>query len=181
MSNIIARLSEDHRNFSKVLKVLIWQIELMKTDGEPDYILLKDCLEYFADYSNVIHHPGEDIVFERLIEMDESIRPIIETLSRDHSLLTLVTRDLVEQLGAIDTNAIIDKEALRARLEEYVLLQQGHMDMEEGQVYPRLRKLISPEMSAEVERHLDSGKDPLFGVDSLARYQSLLQRITEQT
>lgn len=134
MSNILSRLSEDHRNFSKVLKVIVWQIELMKADEEPDYLLLRDCLEYFSEYSDVIHHPGEDLVYEQMVAQDESIRPIIETLSRDHSLLKLVTRDLAEQLGAIESNAIIDKEALRARLEEYVTLQQGHMDMEEGQV-----------------------------------------------
>lgn len=181
MSNIVARLSEDHRNFSKVLKVLIWQIELMKADDEPDYLLLKDCLDYFSEYSDVIHHPGEDIVFEQLIDMDESLRPIIDTLTRDHSLLKLVTRDLTEQLDVIGTNAIIGKEALRKRLEEYVTLQQGHMDMEESQVYPKLRKLITPEISTEVEQHLNSGKDPLFGVDSLARYQSLLQQITDRS
>jgi hemerythrin-like domain-containing protein len=112
--------------------------------------------------------------------MDESLRPIIDTLSRDHSLLKLVTKDLADQLAVIDAHAIIDKEALRTRLEEYVTLQQGHMDMEETQVYPKLRKLITPEMSVEVEKHLNTGKDPLFGVDMLARYQSLLQQITER-
>ena len=64
----------DHVNFGRLLNLLEGQLQLLHDDGSPDYELMLDIMYYMTHYSDLLHHPKEDIVFARIKARDASAR-----------------------------------------------------------------------------------------------------------
>ena len=62
---IIERLSREHRNVEALLSVLERELEIFDRGGRPDYEVIRGIISYFEVYTEVYHHPQEDLVFAK--------------------------------------------------------------------------------------------------------------------
>ena len=52
----------DHVNFARLLNLLEGELDLLHDAGSPHYQLMLDIMYYMTHYSDVLHHPKEDLV-----------------------------------------------------------------------------------------------------------------------
>ncbi len=177
MYNIIDQLHRDHINVSKVLNLLNQQYEIMRTDEAPDYILLSDILDYFRNYPDHIHHPKENAVFEEFLKHHNEIQDTFRELMKEHQDMARMTHDLQEIINSVLDGAMVAKDDLVQRLDDFIDCQKRHMDTEESRVFPLLRKKLTSSDFQSIEANLPPKEDPLFGEVVKKRYEALYQHI----
>ncbi len=177
MADIIDQLHRDHTNFAKVLRLLAEQTEVLRNDGSPDYTLMRDIVDYFANYSDLFHHPSEDTVFQVYMQHHHDLDDTLQRLMAEHGELRALTHELYDTLEGIQ-NTILPKEVLANELSAYLHKQQAHMDLEETRVYPALAKALTPQEREQIQARLPTPKDPLFGEEVQEEYETLYRQIT---
>ena len=66
-----------------------------------DLDLTRNVIEYMVEYPDKIHHPTEELIFERLIKRDVKARDAVNDLHMEHNLLNekgLEFRNLLQQI-----------------------------------------------------------------------------------
>src|SRR5579872_6547997 len=81
---IIERLSHEHRNIEKLLAILERELEIFDTGGRPDYEVIRSIISYFEVYTEIYHHPQEDLVFAKLTIRDPATAKRIGNLAGEH-------------------------------------------------------------------------------------------------
>ena len=66
MPDTLALWHAEHVNFTRLLNLLDDQLSLFHDGGSPDYALMLDIMFYMTHYSDVLHHPKEDLVFAKI-------------------------------------------------------------------------------------------------------------------
>ena len=66
MPALLERLNQDHKHLALVLDLLDTLLDLFHEGQEPDYELICEMLEYMENYEDQVHHPSEDLIFERM-------------------------------------------------------------------------------------------------------------------
>src|SRR5437764_9416252 len=84
MRDTLARWHADHVNFSNLLNLLEGQLALFRDGASPDYELMLDIMYYMTHYSDVVHHPREELVFARIKQRDPSTTATIDALTGQH-------------------------------------------------------------------------------------------------
>ena len=66
-----------------------------------------------------------------------------------------------------------------SKLEAFIVLQQSHMDFEEGELFPELRQALNEDDWRNLEQQWQYriSDDPLFGRQVAERYQDLFNRL----
>jgi hemerythrin-like domain-containing protein len=176
--DILDELRGEHRRLGKILKLLSHQLELLKSDGSPDYILLQDILDYIENYPEFVHHPREDAVFKAFLGRHDELQPIIDNLLVEHEEMKRMTKELREEIDGIARNAlVIPKKALEQQLLKYLERQIHHINIEETKVFPVLQQELTADDLQRIVENLPSKEDPLFGEVVQQRYNTLYQHI----
>lgn len=179
MQTLIEQLHTDHVNFARLLYLLDQQLALLRDDDTPDFLLMRDIVDYFASYSDLFHHPGEDVLFAAYDQRREDLREVIASLRREHATLNQETRTLLDTLDDIE-GGIVSKLDLERQLGGYLMQQTRHMDVEETQVYPLLERVFSHSELEAIEQDLPKFQDPVFGNETQLKYQALYERILNE-
>jgi hemerythrin-like domain-containing protein len=180
MSNIdiLDELLDEHRRLGKILKLLAHQLELLKGDGSPDYILLQDILDYIENYPEFVHHPREDAVFKAFFGRHDELQETLNNLLHEHDEMKRMTKELREEVDGIARNAlVIPKKALEQQLLKYLERQLQHMNIEETKVFPVLQQKLTADDLQRIVENLPSKEDPLFGEVVEQRYNTLYKHI----
>jgi hemerythrin-like domain-containing protein len=67
MNRLLNRLAEDHARLARLMTLLEGLLDRFHEGLEPDYELMCELMEYMIDYADQVHHPSEDLIFERLL------------------------------------------------------------------------------------------------------------------
>src|SRR5215468_7744826 len=110
MSDPVALWHTEHVNFAALLDLLEVQLDRFHRGEAPDYELMLDVMFYMTHYPDVLHHPKEDLAFERIAERDAAARQTVDTLSGEHSLLKRDGDALVIALDDIVNGSITSRE-----------------------------------------------------------------------
>ena len=89
---IINQLVRDHRNMRLLLDIIEEEMNAHADARVPDFDLLRMIAEYTLEYPDLVHHPREDLVFERLVMRDPVSRTIVGHLVEAHKELAQLTR-----------------------------------------------------------------------------------------
>ncbi len=73
MPTTLALWHAEHVNFAKLLNILDGQLMLFHGGRSPDYELMLNIMFYMTHYSDVLHHPKEDLVFAKIREREKSV------------------------------------------------------------------------------------------------------------
>ena len=180
MSDSITLWHTEHANFATLLDLLEGQLDLFHKGEKPDYELMLDIMYYMTHYSDVLHHPKEDLAFATIKEREVNARPLVDELTEQHARLKEFGDALVRALDDIVNGSITAREHLEVPGRTYVADLRSHMLKEETAILPLAAKLLRDRDWAAIDaaiRHID---DPLFGKNGEERYAALRRQIARE-
>ena len=170
----------DHVNFGRLLNLLESELAPLHDAGAPDYALMLDIMYYMTHYSDIVHHPKEDLVFARIKAHDERSGPAVDALTAQHAQLREMGTALVHTLDDVVNGAIASREHVEGTARAYVSALRTHMRTEEGEILPRAARVLSESDWADINTTIANADDPLFGAQLEERYARLREEINRQ-
>lgn len=177
MSKTLTQWHDDHVNFGRLLNILEDQLALFHGGSSPDYEMMLDIMYYMTHYSDVIHHPKEDMVFALIRQRDAGVARLIDELTEQHASLKRYGEELVRDLDGIVNGTIMSRERVESTGRIYLKNLRGHMRTEEYEILPLAAQLLGESDWARIDQAIANMEDPLFGTRVEVRYSALRQQI----
>ena len=164
-----------------VLVVIRDQLELLETGKTPDFVLLANALHYMRRFPGQVHHPKEDLIFDRLVKRVPELRKTVEYARREH-------RHIYEQeewLMECALNAPKPGTLARGRLLDigraYLDSQREHSEREERVLFPEAERALTAADWEEIAHEFQEVDDPLFGRHPGERYELLYEHLLRES
>jgi len=171
----------EHVNFARLLNLLDDQLDLFHGGSTPDYELMQNIMFYMTHYSDVLHHPKEDLVFALVREREHGVARTVDDLAAQHHHLGKCGRDLVRQLDDIVNGAVSSRASVEAVAREYVETLRNHMRIEETEILPLAARLLTNRDWTAIHAAIGRVEDPLFGRHPEERYMELQRQIERES
>lgn len=170
----------DHIKFGQLLNLLESELQRFHDAGYPDYQLMLDIMFYMTHYSDVLHHPKEDLLFARMKLHDADVGRTADELTKQHAQLRNMGNAMVGALDDIVNGSIAPRERVEATARAYVGALRAHMRTEENEMLPAAERLLSEADWTEIDAAIATFDDPLFGCEVHERYAGLRAQIDRQ-
>jgi len=178
MHKIMAELHQDHIHLSRLLHMLIRHVKVLQEDGDPDFHMMIDIVDYIRNYSDLFHHPKEDNVYKVFKARSKIGIEIVDALLEEHKQIPKVTVEFQQLLeGALDGSIIVSRDDLSEKIIHFIKIQREHLNLEEEKLFPLINKTLNKSDWLEVEGLVKQKSDPLFGEQVEERYESLYNSI----
>ena len=177
MANIIERIRDEHGNMAKLLDALERQVAVFDGGGKPDYEIVLSILDYFLDYPDRCHHPKEDLLARKILDVAGDDATPLRKLEAQHEELGILTRRYAELVRRVLDEAELPRSDLARAAKEFIASQRHHMQMEEEHFLPLADSVLSQDDLASLESELFAETDPLMDPDTEARYAILRDAI----
>jgi hemerythrin-like domain-containing protein len=160
----MVELHQDHIHLSRLLKMLDRHVHVLQSDGDPDFIMMMDIVEYIRNYSDFHHHPKEDHVYKVFKDNYNQAIHIVDGLLDEHIKIPKVTIAFQQLLdGALNGSIIISRDELSERITNFIDIQRNHLNIEEEKLFPLIHATLKESDWIEIEALVQEKQDPLFG------------------
>jgi hemerythrin-like domain-containing protein len=180
MPRVLERLFAEHRYLSALARLLEAKSSQRVPLRVADYYLLRDVVGYMHDYPDHVHHPTEDLLFERVIQKRPSLKKIVKRLRRDHEEGATETQQLLCQLDELINRP--DAELSRVVVNGCKVMarrQRSHMRLENQEAFPAAIATLSEADWQKIETHFLTAEDPLFGKTVSSRHRLLYEYLLD--
>jgi hemerythrin-like domain-containing protein len=167
----------EHVRFRRLLDLLDQEVAKFHVEEHPDYDLMRDIVHYLRNYSDLAHHPREDMAFSRLAERDQNLRLPIARLQQEHRVIASAGEALLARLDDVAADVMVERTALEAAAATYLVYYRHHIAAEEKDVLPRAAALLTDRDWAAIASAVPARSDPLSGDNVVARYRELSRRL----
>jgi hemerythrin-like domain-containing protein len=175
--NPIAAWHEEHVYFNSLLKLLQREVDVFHTGGRPNYELMFDIVSYLREYGDQVHHPREDVAFERLAKRCPERQLPLGRLVQEHRVIAHAGETLLKQIEAILGDALVPREEVEMAAATYLVYYGNHIAREEEDVLTLAAQHLTPQDWQAVKSAAPMREDPLHGADAQQRYRELRRRI----
>ncbi|WP_181027928.1 hemerythrin domain-containing protein [Vibrio jasicida] len=174
---MIERIRREHGYMVRLLAILRHKLNEIKQENAINYALVSEIVDYLSNHSEKIHHPKEDILYHYFLKQYGQ-QKTIENLELEHQVLASKTKDFSMLLEMILQDAVVPQELFITQLEDFIVTQKRHLELEERQVLPLIEELFTSDDWQYVESlwH-QSEDDPVFGSTIADRYKQLAERV----
>ena len=160
----VVTLQDEHRYMNLLLGTLEEQLQTSDFSSSGEYFLMQDIVRYLHDYPDKVHHPTEDLLFDKLIRREPDAQKDVARLRRDHKKLNGNTADILHLLDDAAAQPTPEAaEAVRISLETYIGRLRRHMSFEESRMFPAAVQCLANRDWQAIESRLNAVQDPLFG------------------
>ncbi len=177
MAELIKQLHQEHINTAVLLDALEEHAAVLSAGGSPNFRLMYDIIHYMVTYPDTVHHPREDLIFTRLQAKDRESGDAVAQLLEEHKTLAEYGQQVADALYVVLAGGVIAVGSILESVQAYLRLVRSHMDLEEGNVFPRARCALSDDDWLEIEAQLPPAHDPMFGGTVERRYRELYECI----
>ena len=177
MRNVIGDLRTEHANMARLLNILEKQIEIFEATGQPDYTITQDIVLYFLDFPDQCHHPKEDLVAQRLLELAPDRAGQLRGLAEQHEELGVLARKVASVLRRVQDEAELPRAEVIRMVKEFISSQRHHMEMEEAHFLPLAEEVLSDADFLEMDAKIFRKEDPLFGPETEEHFTMLRDNI----
>ena len=87
LSTLLDDLRQDHRNMAVLLNLLEREIGHIHEGQAADEELMQDIMRYMTCYSDAVHHPKEDILYECMRRLEPGLAHNLERVEPEHQRL----------------------------------------------------------------------------------------------
>ncbi len=183
MNKIILQLMEDHHRFSELLYLLSQEITVLNSDEDFDFQFALGILDYIKYQPDLLHHPLEELIFDRIWHHSER-RPVIEKLQDDHSKLAGQTKECrIIFIRWKQEGELWDRTRANELVEDYIDVHRRHMAMEEREIFPFAVDTLTEADWEEINEYAIAAApsaDPLFGPTVMERYSNIRSNIQKK-
>lgn len=174
MKGALAHWHTEHMYFGRLLERLQKELDVFATgEGRPNYELMLDIVTYLREFSDQVHHPREDVAFERLARQRPEMQLRLARLQQEHRVIAHAGEELRQHLSAILDGGVVPRAALEAAAATYLLYYANHIAREEEQVLGCAADALDDADWAAVRDAVRLTKDPLFGPEPQERFRQL--------
>ena len=177
MAQVIDQLGRDHHNFRILLDIVEEEMIAYQEGQVPDFDLLEEIAEYALLYLDLVHHPTEDLIFERLVMRDPCAKADIGKLVEEHKRLAELARKFAAAIGNAAHDVELPREWLVSLVSEFLLANRSHMHAEEKNFLPRALAVLTEQDWASIDEKLLRINDPVFGEKVADLFLPLHERI----
>ena len=177
MVQVIDQLGRDHRNLRVILDIVEEEMNAYREGRVPDFDMLRMIAEYTLHYPDLVHHPKENLVFERLVMRDSGAKAVIVDLVEEHRRLAELTRRFAAAISNAARDVELPREWLDSLAREYLVANRLHMQVEEEHFLPRAMAVLTDDDWAAIDERLAHTDDPVFGEKVAEAYLYLHERI----
>ena len=177
MVQVIDQLGRDHRNLRLLLDIVEEEIGTYRRGQVPDFDLLRMIAEYTLHYPDLVHHPRENLIFERLVRRDPRAAEVVGDLIWEHRKLAELTRRFAAAMANASRDVELPRQWLDALAKEYLQANRLHMQLEEQYFLPRAMATLTEEDWTAIDEGLWHADDPVFGEKVAEAYLYLHERI----
>lgn len=163
MANVVDTLRRDHANVGRILRLVGHELDRIEAVESADYALLHDALRYITGYSDLHHHPAEDVLYEALARVSPEAASELAAIVTEHEKLIEKGRSFLENIEAAEEEAMIRRDDFLRIGRDYVDTLGRHMGIEESRLFPLADKSLSEDELTGVSERLERRPDPLFG------------------
>jgi len=139
---------------------------------------MRSIIVYIQEYPEQIHHPLEDMIYSILLERAEDVE-FVQELITEHTLLEDVTRRLRASLESLSSGTV-SKEDLKRQLSEFLVGQRQHIYIEEVEVYPLVKSVLTREDWKQLQSMAPLLDEPMFGRRTRDDYERLYREIEDK-
>jgi len=175
--NHISAWQQEHVYFNNLLKLLQSEVYAFHAGGRPNYELMSDIVSYLREYGDQVHHPREDVAFERLLKHCPDMETALGRLGQEHRVIAQAGEALLRHIDAILNDAMVPRGELEVAAATYLVYYGNHIAKEEEDVLTRAALHRTPEDWEAVKRAAPGARDPLFGNEPQQRYRALRRQI----
>ncbi|MEK9671310.1 MAG: hemerythrin domain-containing protein [Rhodospirillaceae bacterium] len=178
MFEIIWKLREDHKKLARLLDLIAREVRHFGAGERADYELVEIILEYVLNYPDLFHHPLENQVYAKLVEIDPAVAGSIGELDMENAELGQLTRRFAAALQNFMQDEELHRDWFVEVASDYLTYQRHHMQMEEFLFFPAALRTLSPGDWDEIARDYEAPDDPLFEVGTARdKYDRLHQEV----
>ena len=142
MLNPIDAWHADHARFVRLLDMLEKEVVLFHSGEQPNYELMRDIVLWLRHYADGVHHPREDLAFERMVQRDPDLRIPVNRLLQEHRVIAYAGESLLERLEDAANGGFAPRAELEAAAATFLAYYRSHMATEEGMILPRAAELL---------------------------------------
>jgi hemerythrin-like domain-containing protein len=180
MNELLNRLAEDHARLARLLKLLEEMLDRFHEGEEPDYELMCELVEYMLDYADQVHHPTEDLIFERLLGQPGQGHDVLRRLMVQHDALGQLNRRFRESMEGIVHEEVLSREEVEQQGRELLATLREHMRLEDEEAFPLAAELLGAEDWVELLAEAPTTDDPVFGRADPERFRGIYTRLREE-
>jgi len=178
----IVTLSDEHRYMNLLVATLEEHLDDVQEPSQGDYFLMQDIVRYMHEYSDKVHHPTEDLMFDKLVKRKPDHKQDVARLRRDHRFLDKNTSKLMKLLeAAAKSHTPEAAEAAREATRTYTRRLRQHMQFEEEELFPSATQCLANRDWRNIEARLDAADDPLFGTTVQRDYRVLYEYFSDRS
>lgn len=181
MENEIFKLRKEHVNFKKLLSLFEKQLDLLHKDKSPDYQLMTDILYYMTQYTDIIHHPIEEVIFALLVKRDSSVVKNVAEITKQHQTIGDSGEFLYEQLENIVNGGsdIRKSQEIEMLGRHYCSTLRIHMDKEEQSLFILAEQLLNNDDWKRIKSDTETKPDPIFGLAIEDRFHLVCDQLVQ--
>jgi hemerythrin-like domain-containing protein len=180
MEGLLNQLRLDHINFIRLLNLLEVDILALESGGQADYLRMKDIMKYMINYPDAFHHPCEEILFEKLHDLDREDAATVDKLHSEHAILADLGQKAAELLDKTIAGQIVSKEDIVKAASEYKDLLRIHLVTEERKIFPLIESSLEPADWDDAVARTGNLSDPIFSGPVADEYRQLFESISRK-
>lgn len=174
---ILRELREDHRNMAIVLNLLEGAVQLASAGKDPDFELVGEIMRYMTVYPDAVHHPKEDVLYERLRNEFEELADGLDDVTRDHEAIATLGERLRDDVEAAIAGAALRRDKFIEDTTQYVRRLRAHMEWEENDLFERVETMLDAEPLEFDFAEYEHIKDPVFELEVEAGFKRLMSSL----
>jgi hemerythrin-like domain-containing protein len=174
---LMQELRLDHRNMALVLNLLDDIVTTMEAGEVPDFELFEEIMRYMTVYPDAVHHPKEDIVYEKLRRKRPDLADDLAHVPDDHREIADLGSLLRSDVEAINAGAAVRREKMIEDTRAYVTCLRGHMLWEEEDLFRRIDLMLDAEPYRVDISSIEHIRDPVFELEGEAGVRRLIESL----
>jgi hemerythrin-like domain-containing protein len=179
MVEIIEILREEHRNITKLLRVMEQELNVFDRGECPDYEVFGAIIEFFKMYPDSCHHPKEDIIYEKFKARDPGRAASIADLQAEHREGAVRLRRVAQAIDAILKDQELLRESVDSIVRDFIDNERRHIALEDEVVFPAILGTLCPADWADIALMLADRYGPPSEADFEEQFSTLRRNILE--
>lgn len=164
-----------------VLSLIRLHLDMLGPQPDADQLqFLRNAIAYMHLYPGLIHHPAEELMFERLVRRAPHTEALCGRLEEQHAMFKIMESSMLEKLFEAQVQHIDELACIREVGAAYCLTHAEHIETEESEAFPEAMNWLSSEDWGEIGEKSLFHIDPLNTPQVLANYDNLYDYLMEE-
>lgn len=178
MPTTLRALYEEHESISAVLHALQYLVRELEQGRRVDPRVFRQILYYLDVFPERFHHPKEDeLLFKAVRTRSRAADEVIARLEKWHAAGAGAIRQLEQAMLRWEAGGDGELRAFVQAATGFVAGYREHMRLEEDELMPLARQVLTTSDWAGIEAAFAQHRDPLHGATAQADPAKLFRRI----